>query len=88
MLTVEIFKTGVGTVINKRKVRKNEHIQYSMLLEKELKRNTFKDITILHNCLSEVNLDDINLSTNLQDIKLKSPIIINAITGSTPEGKN
>ena len=59
-------------MINKRKVRKNEHIKYSMLLEKELKRNTFEDITILHNCLSEVDLDDINLSTNLQDIKLKT----------------
>jgi len=69
-----------------RKLRKNEHIKYSLLLEKKLKRNVFKDITILHNCLSEVNLNEIDLSTNLQGINLANPIIINAMTGGTQEG--
>ncbi len=72
----------------KRKARKKEHIKYSMLLRKKLKRNLFDDITILHNCLSEVNLNDIDLSTNLQSIKLTSPIIINAMTGGMKEGEN
>jgi len=70
-----------------RKLRKNEHIKYSLLLEKKLKRNVFKDITILHNCLSEVNLNEIDLSTNLQGINLANPIIINAMTGGTQEGE-
>jgi len=47
----------------------------------------FDDITILHNCLSEVNLKEIDISTSLQGIKLEKPIIINAMTGGTPEGE-
>ena len=70
-----------------RKLRKKEHIKYSLLLEERLKRNEFEDITILHNCLSEVNLKEIDISTNLQDIKLASPIIINAMTGGMEEGE-
>jgi isopentenyl-diphosphate delta-isomerase len=72
----------------KRKQRKKEHIKYSMLLEKKLKRNVFDDITILHNCLSQVNLNDVDLSSNLYRIKLTSPIIINAMTGGMKEGEN
>ena len=49
--------------------------------------NMFDDITILHNCLSEVNLKEIDISTSLQGIKLEKPIIINAMTGGTPEGE-
>jgi len=71
-----------------RKLRKKEHIKYSLLLERKLKRNVFDDIKILHNCLSEVNLNDIDISTNLQGIKLASPIIINAMTGGMQEGEN
>ncbi|NLZ53570.1 MAG: type 2 isopentenyl-diphosphate Delta-isomerase [Thermoanaerobacteraceae bacterium] len=70
-----------------RKLRKKEHIKYSLLLEKKLKRNVFDDITILHNCLSEVSLNEIDISTNLQGINLTSPIIINAMTGGMQEGE-
>ena len=72
----------------KRKQRKKEHIKYSMLLEKMLQRNVFNDITILHNCLSQVNLKDVDLSSNLQNIKLTSPIIINAMTGGMKKVKS
>jgi isopentenyl-diphosphate delta-isomerase len=58
-----------------------------MLLEKMLQRNVFNDITILHNCLSQVNLKDVDLSSNLQNIKLTSPIIINAMTGGMKKGE-
>ncbi|WP_286680641.1 type 2 isopentenyl-diphosphate Delta-isomerase [Tepidanaerobacter sp. EBM-49] len=72
---------------HKRKQRKDEHIKYGMLLEKKLKRNAFDDITILHNCLSEVDMESIDISTKLQSINLENPIIINAITGGTSQGK-
>ncbi|WP_422443771.1 type 2 isopentenyl-diphosphate Delta-isomerase [Thermoanaerobacterium sp. DL9XJH110] len=64
-----------------RKRRKMDHIKFSLLLERRLKRNYFSDITIVHNCLTEVDLDEIDISTDLQGIKLDNPIIINAITG-------
>lgn len=64
--------------------RKREHIKYSLILEERLMRDVFSDITLLHNCLSEVNLEEIDISTRLQELKLKKPIIINAITGGFP----
>ena len=64
-----------------RKKRKKEHIKYFLELEKHLNRNVFDDVTIVHNCLSEINPKEVDISTNLQNIKLKSPIIINAMTG-------
>ncbi len=64
-----------------RKMRKKEHVKYSLMSEKKVKRNNFDDIVILHNCLSEVDLEEVDLSTNLQGIKLENPIIINAMTG-------
>ncbi|KXG75311.1 Isopentenyl-diphosphate delta-isomerase [Fervidicola ferrireducens] len=70
--------------MKKRARRKREHIRYSLMLERRLKRDIFSDITLLHNCLSEVNLDEIDISTQLQGLKLKKPIIINAITGGFP----
>ena len=72
---------------DKRRIRKKQHLKYSMLLENKLRRNIFNDITILHNCLSEVTIKDIDLSTELSGLKLKNPIIINAITGGIPEAK-
>ncbi len=68
-------------------LRKREHIKYSLSLEKKLKRDVFKDIILVHNCLSEVNLKEIDISTKLQGIKLISPIIINAMTGGMQEGE-
>ncbi len=71
----------------KRGLRKKEHIKYSMLLRKKMKNNLFDDIEVLHNCLSEVNFNNIDLTTNLQNMKLTSPIIINAMTGGMKEGE-
>jgi len=70
-----------------RKRRKKEHIKYSMLLERTIKRNVFDDIKIVHNCLSEVDFKEIDISTNLQGINLTSPVIINAMTGGMREGE-
>lgn len=70
-----------------RKKRKREHIKYSLLLEKNMTRNVFDDITLVHNCLTQVDIDKIDLSTELGNIKLNAPIIINAITGGFYKAK-
>ncbi|MGI6485717.1 MAG: type 2 isopentenyl-diphosphate Delta-isomerase [Thermoanaerobacterales bacterium] len=67
--------------MDKRRIRKIEHVKYSLMLENRLKRNNFDDIVLLNNCLSEVDLDEIDLTTNLQGLRLENPIIINAMTG-------
>lgn len=70
-----------------RKYRKKQHIKYSIQLEKYLKRESFKDVQIVHNCLSEVDINEVDLSTNLGKLQLKTPIIINAITGGFNGGE-
>lgn len=67
--------------------RKTDHIIYSLVLEKEKSKNYFDDITIIHNCLPEINLDDIDMSTSLCNLHLKTPIIINAMTGGSVEAE-
>lgn len=70
-----------------RKKRKKDHIKYSLLLEKHLSRNGFNDITLVHNCLTQVDIDKIDVSTELDSIKLNNPIIINAMTGGFCQAK-
>jgi len=70
-----------------RKKRKREHIKYSLLLEKHLDRNGFDDITLVHNCLTQVAIDEIDMSTELDGIRLNNPIIINAMTGGFYQAK-
>lgn len=70
-----------------RSKRKIDHIKYSLMLEKEKNKNYFDDITIVHNCLPETNFDELDISTTLYNLHLKTPIIINAMTGGTIEAE-
>lgn len=54
-------------------------------MEKHIKRDVFKDITIIHNCLSEVYFDGLDISSSLIGAKLDVPLIINAMTGGFEE---
>lgn len=67
--------------------RKLDHIIYSLILEKKNDKNYFDDIFFVHNCLPETDLDEIDLSTNLNSLHLKTPIIINAMTGGSGESE-
>jgi isopentenyl-diphosphate delta-isomerase len=64
-----------------RQSRKLEHIEYFLRTFGERTENGFADITILHDCLSGHALSDICLATNLLDIRLEHPIVIDALTG-------
>lgn len=67
--------------------RKLDHLIHCVSLENKINRDVFSDITLLHNCLSEINFDDIDISSSIGQIQLTSPIIINAITGGMREGR-
>lgn len=62
-----------------RKERKIEHIE--MALEQEDNKNIFKDVQLVGSCLPGLNLTDVSLQTNLAGLNLKTPLLINAITG-------
>jgi isopentenyl-diphosphate delta-isomerase len=69
-----------------RKKRKSEHIRHAIDLFK-YKICVFSDFNLVHNCLPEIDLEQIDITTELAGIKLNNPLIINAITGGTPESE-
>lgn len=68
-----------------RESRKLDHLKYAMLLPDGPSDNSFNDMELIHNCLPEFNYDDISLKSNLLDLELQNPIIINAITGGAED---
>ncbi|UMZ73891.1 type 2 isopentenyl-diphosphate Delta-isomerase [Natranaerofaba carboxydovora] len=62
-----------------RKERKTEHLQ--LALEQRDNKNVFKDVQILGNSISEIDLDEICYKTRVANIQLETPFIFNAITG-------
>jgi len=66
--------------------RKGRHIRISLDERVEADVPTgFEDVTLVHRCLPEIDLDDVDMSTTLFGHKLSAPFIISAITGGTDE---
>ena len=68
-----------------RQSRKLDHLKYSLALGEGPGKSGFADISLLHNCLPNLDWDSIDISTALAGIKLSSPLIINAITGGAKD---
>ena len=66
-----------------RENRKTDHIKYSLQLGDGPLSPGFEDVRFLHNCLPELSLANVDLSTSLANIKLEIPLLINAITGGS-----
>jgi isopentenyl-diphosphate delta-isomerase len=67
--------------------RKGEHLRICLEEGVEVGSNGLEDVILIHNALPEVDLDDVNLSTRLLGKNLDYPIIIEAMTGGTDEGR-
>jgi len=67
--------------------RKCEHIEICLKENVDAEYNYWQDLRFIHNALPEVNLDDIDTSTELFGVKLEAPIVISAITGGTREAE-
>ena len=64
-----------------REQRKLEHLHYALTLGDSKQSAGFEDVQFLHDCLSQVNPDRVDLTTRVAGIKLESPLFIDAITG-------
>jgi isopentenyl-diphosphate delta-isomerase len=64
--------------------RKLEHVQQALAIGQS-QHQGLHDIRIVHNCLPESAYDRIALDTQIGDLKLSSPILINAMTGGVHE---
>lgn len=67
--------------MDSREERKNDHIKYALALPDGPLTTGFADVHILHNCLPEINRENVSLHTEVSGIVLERPIIINAMTG-------
>ncbi|WP_332693489.1 type 2 isopentenyl-diphosphate Delta-isomerase [Halalkalibacter lacteus] len=67
-----------------RATRKLDHIHHALSTGQDLTHG-FEDIAFVHNSLPEMNLEHINLSSQIGELTLSSPIFINAMTGGGGE---
>ncbi len=63
-----------------RSKRKLEHIKYALETRNDGSAS-FEDIRFVHRSLPESDMDKIELQTNVGELTLSSPIIVNAMTG-------
>ena len=66
--------------------RKLEHIRICLESEVESSIPTgFDDITLVHNAVPELNLDDVDVRTTFLGYELQAPLMVTAITGGHQE---
>lgn len=68
-----------------RQARKLEHLWHAA--RTELANADFGDIHLVNNCLPELDLAQLDLSSEIAGIRLKSPFFINAITGGVEDAQ-
>ncbi len=62
--------------------RKLDHIKIALKEDVESKtKNGFKDISLVHRALPEIDKDEINIQIELLGRKFKAPILIAGMTG-------
>ncbi|MBC7081164.1 MAG: type 2 isopentenyl-diphosphate Delta-isomerase [Thermoplasmatales archaeon] len=69
------------------KNRKKEHLEIVMEEDVTHSYNYWDDFMLLHNALPEINIDEIDLSTEIFGKKLSMPLIIAGMTGGFEEAK-
>lgn len=73
------------SVINK---RKSEHVEISLNKETEPNRSPFAKYRLPFRALPEIDLKDVDCSTDLLGYKLQFPFIVSSMTGGPEFGKN
>lgn len=68
-----------------RQSRKLDHLKYSLALSDGPNASGFADLSLIHNCLPDLSLNDIAVSSSLAGISLTHPLVINAITGGASD---
>ncbi|MBP2653548.1 MAG: fni 1 [Firmicutes bacterium] len=68
-----------------RQSRKLEHLKYTMALNDGPGNTGFEEFHLVHNCLPDLVWDDVDLKTMVAGVKIKHPVIINAITGGAAD---
>ncbi len=67
-----------------RTLRKIEHIEHTIKLSGN-ESNPFDDIKFVHQSIPNIDVDNVQINTNVGELTLSSPIFINAMTGGGGE---
>ena len=70
-----------------REQRKLDHIRYALESGGLKRRTGLEDVRFLHNCLTPVDPDKVDISTRIGSLKLPVPVFIDAITGGARDVK-
>ena len=70
-----------------REQRKLDHIRYALELNSGNRGTGLEDVRFLHNCLTPVDPEKVDISTRIGSQKLPVPVFIDAITGGAREVK-
>ena len=70
-----------------REQRKADHIKYALELGDGNRKTGLEDVRFLHNCLTPVDSDSVDISTRIGNLALPVPVFIDAITGGAAEVK-
>ncbi|WKN28643.1 type 2 isopentenyl-diphosphate Delta-isomerase [Apilactobacillus kunkeei] len=68
--------------------RKDEHVSLAIKFYDKNSHAGFDQLRFVHQGIPEISLDDIDTSTNIEDIKMDFPIYIEAMTGGSEYTKN
>src|SRR5690625_6527711 len=69
--------------INLRSQRKNEHVQHALDQNQQNLTSDFDKVHFVHHSLPGINLDDVDLSEAIGNMKITVPLYINAMTGGS-----
>jgi len=73
--------------MNQTESRKDEHVRIAIEKKVSTIHNYWDDIRLIHNALPEINKNEIDLSTELFNKKLKAPLVIAGMTGGYAKAK-
>lgn len=64
--------------------RKMEHVEHALTIQ-ETNSHGLDDVKFVHHCIPETRLDEMKLDSRIGELKLSSPIFMNAMTGGAVE---
>lgn len=83
-----ICSTDGGKTVNLNSKRKSEHLRIAIEEDLEYEgRSIWEDLELIHNPTPELDLEEVDTSTEFLGKTLKFPFVISALTGGCEEGK-
>lgn len=67
--------------------KKDDHVDLALKFHQEKQKSDFDNVQFVHQVFSDVNVDDVDISTSFAGLDLAHPFYINGMTGGTGKTK-